>query len=164
VWASPAGISETECWYWLAPSCPYRVTSRVSSFVVTILLMTLVVVVATAFFVPILLAVVRHVGIAIPVVPHEVDRLAAGVVLSAMLAPVPLMAWRHMQVQRLAHFAARRPLDDHRALVDQLRLGKAANVQASIETGFANVDRDAQVAGQQWRSAGAAERGRSNEP
>jgi hypothetical protein len=45
--------------------------------------------------------VTRDVFVVVPVVPHKVDRPAAGVVLPAVLAPVFLVARRYVQVDRL---------------------------------------------------------------
>ena len=52
--------------------------------------MTAVVIAATA--------VTRHVFVVVPVVSHKVDRPTASVVLRAVLAPVFLVARRHVQV------------------------------------------------------------------
>jgi len=55
----------------------------------------------------------RHVFIVVPVIAHEVDAPAASIVLSTMLTPVPLMAGRHMQVNRLGRNEFRRLSDYH---------------------------------------------------
>jgi hypothetical protein len=45
-----------------------------------------------------IVAVTRHVFVVVPIVSHKVDRPTAGVVLRAVLAPVFLVARRHVQV------------------------------------------------------------------
>jgi len=54
----------------------------------------------------------RHVFIVVPVIAYEVDAPAAGIVLSTMLIPVPLVTRRHVQVNRRGHKEFRR-LSDH---------------------------------------------------
>ncbi len=49
--------------------------------------------------------VLRDVFVVVPVLLHEVDWLAAGIVLVAMLAPFLGVAGRHMQVNRLVYYA-----------------------------------------------------------
>jgi hypothetical protein len=65
--------------------------------------------------VAVLALVSRHVFVVIPVVAHEVDPPAAGVVLRAMLAPVVLMPRRHVKVNRRGRNEFRR-LPDHHGL------------------------------------------------
>src|SRR5947207_257932 len=55
----------------------------------------------------------RHVLLLVPVLLHEVDRLAAGVVLAAVLLPVLCMAGGHVQIDRLLLHDDRRRRDDH---------------------------------------------------
>jgi hypothetical protein len=47
-----------------------------------------------------LVLVSRHVFIFVPVITHEVDPPAAGVVLRTMLAPVLLVPRQHVQINR----------------------------------------------------------------
>ena len=58
----------------------------------------------------VLLTVARNVNVVVPVVSHEVDRLAARVVLLAMLPPVLRMTRGHAQVDRLRHHRYRHAL------------------------------------------------------
>ena len=87
-----------------------------------------------------LFLVMLNVFAVVPVLPDEEHGLAAGVVLVAMLLPVFGVARRHMQIERrtirgnLAH--------DHGLDVDHLRLREAADVDAAIESGLAEADRD----------------------
>ena len=87
--------------------------------------------------------VTRNVFAVVPVVPHKVDPLAAGVVLTAVFTPVFRVAWRHVQVDRWARNGY--PLDDHRSPVDHLRLRVVTDVDTAIEAGLADADRDADV-------------------
>ena len=88
-------------------------------------------------------AVARDVDVAVPILLYEVDRLTTSVVLAAMLSPVFSVAGRDMEVNRLAHDANGYRLNDYRLRVDQLRRWKIADVNATIEAGFANVNRHA---------------------
>ena len=85
-------------------------------------------------------AVARDIDVAVPVLLYEVDRLTTRVVLAAMLPPVFCVAWRDMEVNRLPHDADGYRLNDYRLRVDQLRRWKTADVNATIEAGFADVN------------------------
>src|SRR5712692_5158340 len=87
--------------------------------------------------------VVRNVHLVVPVVLNEVDRLAAGVVLAAMLAPVFLVPRRHMQIDWLSYHLD--PLDHNRLRKDQSRRRSVADVDATIEARLADADRNADV-------------------
>jgi hypothetical protein len=89
------------------------------------------------------LLVARDVFVPIPVVPHKVDALIAGVVFTAMSAPILRMAWRHMQIDGWAVHC--RPIHDARLLIDQLRPRKVADVDMAVETGLTDVDRDTDI-------------------
>ena len=88
----------------------------------------------------VVLTIARHILFLVPVIMHEVDRLTTGVVLPAVFAPVPLVALRHVQIDRLADLAHRRTLDHDRLRVDYSRFRQVADVDASIEAGLADGD------------------------
>ena len=71
-----------------------------------------------------------------------------------MPAPVALVTGRHTQIQRFADFAAWHPLHHNGTLIDQLGARKVTNIEAPIETGLADVDRDTNIGGQRRRCAG----------
>src|SRR5258708_39036544 len=73
-------------------------------------------------------AVARRVLILVPAILHEVDRLAARVVLAAILAPILRVFRRYPQVHRLANHAHRRRLDHDRLRIDDLRLRGVTDV------------------------------------
>lgn len=68
--------------------------------VVMIAVIVAVVTVIVPMFVAMVFTIVGNVSIGVPVMTDEVDRLTAGVVLAAMMAPVALIAWAYMQVNR----------------------------------------------------------------
>ncbi len=51
--------------------------------------------------IPAIMSVTRYVFVVVPVIAHEVDRSAAGMVLGTMLVPVLLVPRRDVQVDRL---------------------------------------------------------------
>jgi len=51
--------------------------------------------------IPAIMSVTRDVFVVVPVIAHEVDRSAAGIVLGTMLAPVLLVPRRDVQVDWL---------------------------------------------------------------
>ena len=96
------------------------------------------------------LPVLRRVFVAIPVVLHEIDAFAASTVAMAMATPVAGMAGRDTQVQR---GAADRPSVDHQRLREkQRRRWETADVDAAIESGLANIDRNL---GGRWGAEGS---------
>ena len=92
------------------------------------------------------LTVMRRVHIAVPAILYEVDRLAAGVVPAAMLAPVLRVTRGYAQVDRLAYHTHRHGLDDNRLRVDQLWPREVTDVDAAVKAGFADLDGYANVA------------------
>ncbi len=93
------------------------------------------------------LAVARHVLMLVPVILHEIDRLATGVVLAAMLAPVLSVTRRYVEIDRLAYHAQGHRLDHDRLRVDQLRLREVADVDAAIEARLADLHRYTDIGG-----------------
>ena len=115
------------------------------SFVMAVtLVMTLTM---TMALVAVLVLVSRHVFVVVPVIAHEVDPPAAGVVLRTMLAPVLLVPRRYVKVNRRGRNEFRRLLDHHGLRIDQLRLRKVADIDLAEESGLADTDRHAYVAG-----------------
>ena len=116
-------------------------TAMIPSITTVIAMIVLVMAAITS-----VLAILRGIDIVVPVVLHEVDRRAAGPILTAMLAPVPSMAWRHMQVQRLPDYLDL--LDDHGLAIDQCRTRiLIADVDLAVKSGLPDTDRDADISG-----------------
>lgn len=89
------------------------------------------------------LPVTRNIFAVVPLVLHEEDPLAAGVVLAAMPVPMLDVARRHPQIDRRP--AHRHPLDCDRLGIDDLRLRIVADVHPPIETGLADADGNSHV-------------------
>jgi hypothetical protein len=90
-----------------------------------------------------------RVHLPVPVIRYEVDRPAAGVVLAAMLGPMPLMARRNVQVKRLGrwtgHDYGRRC--NHGLRHDQLGRGQpTADRDLSIKARGVYIDCEAHIA------------------
>ena len=112
------------------------------------LTMTLTMTMALSMIVVAVLALVsRHVFVVVPVIAHEVDPPAAGVVLRTMHAPVPLVPRRHVQVNRRSGNEFRRLPDHHGLRINQLWLGSVADIDLTEESGLADSDRHTYVAG-----------------
>lgn len=125
-------------------------TAFVTDFVTMLVAEITAVVVAMAV---VALPVSRCVFTLIPVVADEIDAFAAGVVAVAVLVPVLGMAGWDAQVERRA--AVGDGLDHDRFRIEQDWRGVAADVEAAVEAGLADADRDADVGG----LGGAAEGG-----
>lgn len=115
----------------------FLVTFSVMFFLVLAMAVTMSV--AVAFMMD--LAVARRVHVVIPVVVDKVDWLAAGSVLAAVFVPVLRVAGRNVKIDRLPLDAHRDLVNNDRLTVDNLRLGKIADIDATIETGLADAYR-----------------------
>src|SRR4051812_38705558 len=105
----------------------------------------LAVALAMAFAVSLVVLMLMLVALLHPAFLHEVHRLAAGVVLVAMLGPLLLVTRRHVEVQRLLlndHGLAR---DDHRLRDNHRRRRRRADVDAAVDAGLDHRDGDADV-------------------
>lgn len=88
-----------------------------------------------------------------PLLLHKIHRLATGVVVHAMFAPVLLMARRHVKINRLAHNGNGLLNDDHRLRIDQHGLRIIADVDTPVNAGLVDPDRHAHVGLGHRRSA-----------
>lgn len=105
---------------------------------IVVSLLTAMFAIVVAMAMPFLVA--RGVLVPVPVVLDEIDAFAAGAVVVAMPAPVPGVAGRDAQVKRRA--TDRYALDHQRFGEKKGGRGEAADVEAAVETGLADVDRD----------------------
>jgi hypothetical protein len=87
----------------------------------------------------------RYIDIIVPPVTNEIDRLAAGIIFAAVLAPVLLMTRRHVQVHRLINNAGRHGSNHDGSRVNEFGLREASDVNASIKTGLADADRHTDI-------------------
>jgi len=127
--------------------CGYQ---SIVTFVVAMTMTVAISMVMTMFFVIfatstfIIVPVMRHVLVVVPVIPHKVDRSTTCVVLSAMLLPMLFVARWHMQVDRPAAILWRL-LNDHRLLINQLRLRRITQIDLSVKTRLTHTDGHAHV-------------------
>ncbi len=86
-------------------------------------------------------AITGCIFIRVPGIRDEIDWTSAGVVLAAIPFPILAMAWWHAQIDRLTshHFT----LDDDRLRINHSGLRIIANINLTVKTGLADVDRDA---------------------
>lgn len=119
------------------------VTAAATVVIVTIVVVavvTPVVVVVTLLAVHMPLTVNRSVFLLIPAVLHEIDAFPAGAVAMAVLAPVPGMAGRDVQIERRT--GDRHTMDDSWLRVEQWRWRETANIDAAVEAGLTDIDRN----------------------
>lgn len=121
------------------------------TLVLAVVTMVAVVIVVAAIAVFMMVAVTLVLGtiagridVVVPTVLHEVDLLAASVVLTAVLGPFFHMAGRYAQINRPSDMA-RRLLNDDRFSIDHGRLGKTANVNPAVKARLADIDRHADI-------------------
>lgn len=114
-------------------------------------------------FVPVatVFPVARHVFIGVPVVLHEVNPLAAGLVSVAVLTPVFGMAGRNAQVDGRAVYM--NTLDDGRLWMEEHWRRVTAHIDPAIKPGLADVYRYANIGGECWRTQGGAKQHQRNQ-
>lgn len=89
-------------------------------------------------------AVLRGINRVVPVVLHEIDGGAAGVVLSAMLAPMLGMAGRYMQIHWLPY--GLHGLNNDRLAIDQRWSWiLIADINLAVEAWLTNADGNANI-------------------
>jgi len=116
------------------------VTIAVIVAMITVITVIAVVLVIIPMFITMVLTIVGHVTIGVPVMPDEIDRLAAGVVLAAMVAPIALIAGAHMQIDRRRQLATLNAYAHDGRAVDETGGRRIADIHASIKTGIAQAD------------------------
>ena len=93
-----------------------------------------------AMIVPMVFTIVGNVTIGVPVMPDEEDRLAAGVVLAAVMAPIALIAWAYMQIYRRRQHAAMNAYAHDGRAIDEAGRRCVADIHAPVKAGFAQAD------------------------
>jgi hypothetical protein len=121
----------------LVPMIVAAVAMIVPMFVAVLVPMFVAVV---AMLVPMVFTIVRSVSIGVPVMPDEEDRLAAGVVLAAVMAPIALIAWAYMQIDRRRQHAAMNAYAHDGRAIDEAGRRRVADIHASVKAGFAQAD------------------------
>jgi len=121
-----------------------RFVSRHRYLLLAILMITViaVILVIIPMFVAMVLTIVGHVTIGVPVMPDEIDRLAAGVVLAAVMAPIALIAWAYMQLDRPRQHTATNVYAHDRRAIDEAGRRRVADIHASVKAGFTQADGD----------------------
>ena len=109
--------------------------------IVTVVAMIVPMLVAVvAMLVTMVFTIVRNVSIGVPVMPDEEDRLAAGVVLAAVMAPIALIAWAYMQIDRRRQHAAMNAYAHDGRAIDEAGRRRVADIHASVKAGLAQGD------------------------
>ena len=108
--------------------------------VMIVAVVAVIVAVVVPMFVPMVFTIVGNVSIGVPVMPDEVDRLAAGVVFAAVVAPIALIARTHMQIDRRRQYAAMNAYAHDGRAIDEAGRRRVADIHASVKTGVAQAD------------------------
>ena len=124
----------------------------VTTVVAMIFTVSTIVMVSTAVFATIeaivfdtVLTIVRHIHVAIPTLPHEVDRPTARMIAAAMSSPVFPFGTRHIEIQRLHHNSWRRRLDNDCSRGHEHWARCVTDFDVAEEPRFANGDRHADI-------------------
>ena len=105
-----------------------------------VIVLVVMIVAVIAMIVPMVLTIVGDIGIGVPVVPDEVDRLTAGVVLSAVIAPITFIAWAHVQIDRWRQHTMSAYGHNGRA-IDETGCRRVADIHATVKARVAQADR-----------------------
>ena len=108
--------------------------------VVAVVAMLVPMFVAVVAMITMVFTIVRNVSIGVPVMPDEEDRLAAGVVLAAVMAPIALIAWAYMQIDRRRQHAAMNAYAHDGRAIDEAGRRRVADIHASVKAGLAQGD------------------------
>ena len=101
------------------------------------------------------LLITRNILALIPGIMDKEDLLTAGVVFTAMLAPIFGMSRRYAQIDRGTPYPY--PLNDSRLRVDHLWLRVTANVKSAIKTRLADTQRDTNIGSEDRRGEGSSD-------
>ncbi len=112
----------------------------VPTFVAVVAMFVPMFVAVVAMLVTMVFTIVGNVSIGVPVMPDEVDRLAAGVVLAAVMAPIALIAWAYMQIDRRRQHAAMNAYAHDRRTIDEAGRRRVTDIHASEKAGLAQGD------------------------
>jgi hypothetical protein len=96
---------------------------------------------------PVTRLILGHVHVIVPFVLDEIDGAATGIILGAVLAPVFLMTGRYVHVDGLIDNTGGNRMNHDGLRVDDLRLRIIVDVNAAIESGLADTDRNPDIGG-----------------
>lgn len=80
----------------------------------------------------------RHIDILVPLLAHEVDRLAAGIIFAAVLFPILGMTGRYVQIDRFLDDMNRRRPDHDGLSINHLRPRCVPDVKAAVKARLAD--------------------------
>jgi len=117
----------------------------VVSFTLPVIALSVSLVFFPAVIFAMLRLIMRHIDIIVPTIPHEIDRLAAGVIFAAVLAPFFLMTWGYVQVDWLVNSTGRSLPDHDGSCVNEFGLRGVSDVNAAIKARPADAYRHADI-------------------
>jgi hypothetical protein len=117
------------------------VMAVVVTMLVAFIIVSVAAVVTTAIVIAMPFAVARSVFTGVPAILDKIHSLAARIIGAAVFRPMLGMARGYSQVNRLLLNVTRRTFNDDRLRVDDARLRKVANINASVKTRLTNIDR-----------------------
>jgi len=127
-----------------------------SSVVAAVIMAVIVSIIMTIRPVPIIvfLAISRRIGIAIPVIIHKIHWAATGVISTAIVPPIFVVARWNVQIQRRINDASRYRLNNHGRTIHDRWSGYITYINLTIITRLTNVNRQPHICScrcQQWR-------------
>lgn len=100
-----------------------------------------------AFTLAVARLMLRNIDIIVPLIAHEIDRLAASIIFTAVFAPFFLMTRRYVQIDWLSYNVNRCGPNNDWFCVNKFWLRIAADVNAAIKTGLSDADRHPNIGG-----------------
>jgi len=108
--------------------------------IVIVVMILAVVAVIIPMFVAMVFTIVGNVSIGVPVMSDEVNRLAAGVIFTAMVAPIALISWAHMEIDRRRQYGAMNAYAHDGRAIDEAGRRRVADIHPSVKSGVAQID------------------------
>ena len=89
----------------------------------------------------------RYIDVVIPLIAHEIDGPATGIVFTTMFSPMFFVSRRDMQIERGMRHTHRHGTDHDRLRINDLWPWKVSDVDLAIKAWLTNADRHADIGG-----------------
>ena len=89
----------------------------------------------------------RYIDVVIPLISHEIDRPATGIVFMTMFCPMFFVSRRNMQIERRMRHTHRHGTDHDRLRINDLWPWKVSDIDLAIKAWLTNADRHADIGG-----------------
>ena len=117
------------------------------TMIAAVVVLTTVVIAMPAVAVSVSRLIFRYVDVVIPLMLHEIDRPATGIVFMTMFSPVFFVSRRNMQIERRIRHTHRHGSDHDRLRINDLWPWKGSDIDPAIKAWLTDTDRHAHIGG-----------------